>query len=111
MSRGVVGLLVSGEVRRSWRSLMGLALIVAVVGTVVLATASGARRTSSVLERTRESTAATDLLLQVDAEPEVVDRVREALEASDAVELLARHRTFPVDGGGEFDLTLHGDVD
>ena len=92
--------------------MLGLAFVVAVVGTVVLAAAAGARRTASALDRARVATAASDLRVQVDAEQAVVAEVADALADSPAVADLARVRTFVVDGGGgDFDLTLIGDPD
>ena len=111
MSRGVLRLLIGSEVRRSWRALLGLGLIVAVVGTVVLAAGAGARRTASVLERAEAATLATDLRMQVDADQAVVDEVADALAGSDDVAELTRVRTFPVDAGSEFDMTLFADLD
>jgi cell division protein FtsX len=111
MSRGVLRLLIGSEVRRSWRALLGLGLIVAVVGSVVLAAAAGARRTATVVERARDATAATELRMQVDADQAVVHEVADALVASGEVEELARVRAFPVDAGGDYDLTLLGDPD
>ncbi len=108
---GAGRMVVRAVVRRAWRSLLGLVLVVGVIGTVVLATAAGARRTSSVLDRARVETAATDLRVQVDAGPAVVADVAAALKASAAVTELARHRILPVDAGTEFDLVLHGDPD
>ena len=111
MKRDVVALLTRAEIRRAWRALLGLALVVAVVGTVVLAAAAGARRTASAVDRARVATAASDLRVQVDAEDAVVAEVADALAESPAVADLARVRTFVVDGGGDFDLTLVGDPD
>ena len=111
MKREVVVLLTRVEIRRAWRALLGLALVVAVVGTVVLAAAAGARRTSSALDRARVATAASDLRVQVDAEDALVAEVADALADSPAVADLARVQTFVVDGGGDFDLTLVGDPD
>jgi hypothetical protein len=108
MSRGVLRLLVRSEVRRSWRSLLGLALIVAVVGTVVLAAAAGARRTASVLDRAQETTKARDLRVQVDDE-DGADRVAAAIAASPEVAVSAEVGIYPVDAGGEYDLALFGD--
>ena len=48
---GVVGLLAGCEIRRRWRSVVALVLLVGVVGAVVLATAAGARRGSAALHR------------------------------------------------------------
>ena len=108
MSRGVVRLLVRSEIRRSWRSLLGLALIVAVVGTVVLAAAAGARRTSTVVDRAQADTLARDLRIQVD-DNAAIPRVAAAVADSPDVAAVAEVSIFPVDAGGEFDLALFGD--
>jgi len=49
------------ELRRDWRATLALIVLVAVVGGVVLATAAGARRSSTAYERLREETLASDL--------------------------------------------------
>jgi hypothetical protein len=110
MSRGVLGLVVRSEIRRSWRSMLGLALIVAVVGTVVLATAAGARRTASTLDRAEAATGARDLRIQVD-EPDAEDQLARAVADRPEVAAAASVSIVPVDGGGEFDLVLIGDPD
>ena len=110
MSRGVVRLLIRSELRRSWRSLLGLALIVAVVGTVVLAAAAGARRTSTALDRAQATTQARDLRIQVD-DNGAVPRVSDAVAESPEVAAMAVVGIFPVDAGGDFDLALFGDPD
>lgn len=46
---------VRAEVRTRWRSLLALAVVIAVVGGVVLATAAGARRTRTAVDRLDEA--------------------------------------------------------
>ena len=48
------------ELRTRWRSWLGLALVIAVAGGVVLAATAGARRTDTAWERLEESTNASD---------------------------------------------------
>ncbi len=56
---GAVGMLATGEIRRRWRSVVVLTVLVGVVGAVVLATAAGARRTDSALTRFDVATRST----------------------------------------------------
>jgi putative ABC transport system permease protein len=108
----VVLLVARGEVRRTWRSLLALALIVALVGSVVLAVVAGTRRTASVLDRARADTESRDVLVQVDSGDPVIDRVADAVETSGLVEELTRVRTFVTEAeGSEFDFTLRGAED
>ena len=58
---GAVGLLAGGELRRRWRSAVLLALLVGLVGAVVLATAAGARRSSTSLTRFDAISRSSDL--------------------------------------------------
>jgi hypothetical protein len=58
-----VRFLAIAELRRSWRAIVALALLVALLGGVVLAFAAGARRTASAYPRLRERTVAADLLI------------------------------------------------
>ncbi len=67
---GAVRMLAGLEVRRRWRRVVLLAVLVGFVGSVVLATVSGARRTSSALSRFNRSSRAAELELFVgDATP------------------------------------------
>jgi putative ABC transport system permease protein len=52
---GAVWMAASVSLRRRWRAIVLIALLVAVVGGVVLATVAGARRTSSALDRFNEA--------------------------------------------------------
>lgn len=60
---GVVAYRLQSQLRRRWRSLLGLAALVAVLGGIVLATAAGARRTSSAYDRLLEVTNPPELLV------------------------------------------------
>ena len=51
----------NGELRRRWRAMLLLVLLVGVAGGAVLATVAGARRSASAYERFREETLASDL--------------------------------------------------
>ncbi len=55
-----VGLVARSEVRSRWRALLGLALLIALVGTVALSAFAGARRTASALDRFVDTTQARD---------------------------------------------------
>ncbi|MGO9876387.1 MAG: FtsX-like permease family protein [Acidimicrobiia bacterium] len=53
------------EIRRRWRTVVALVLLVGAVGAIVLATAAGARRTSTALARFNSSSRAATVQLQV----------------------------------------------
>lgn len=72
-----------GELRRRWRAALLLVLLVGVVGSAVLTTVAGARRSSSAYERFRRETLASDLEVAFDGPP---DGSVEA--AADAVRVL-----------------------
>jgi len=56
--------LAGSEIRRRWRSVIVLVLLVGAVGAIVLATAAGARRTSTALARFNSSSRAATVQLQ-----------------------------------------------
>ncbi len=60
---GAVGMLAGCEVRRRWRSVVALTLLVGVVGAVVLATAAGARRSETALARFSAASRSGDVSL------------------------------------------------
>ncbi|MET1041489.1 MAG: FtsX-like permease family protein [Acidimicrobiales bacterium] len=88
-----VGLIARSEVRSRWRALLGLALLVALVGSVALSALAGARRTGSALDRFVDATQARDARIVVDS-PDVVDDLVDALEDEDWVEAVARDAHF-----------------
>jgi hypothetical protein len=84
------------EIRRRWRRVVALTLLVGVVGAVVLSTVAGARRSASALPRFNASSRASDVELFVgDATPAQMS----ALQGVPGVASLARLRggamTFP----------------
>ena len=62
---GAVRMLARSELRRRWRSVVVLTLLVGISGAVVLALAAGARRTSSSLDRFEQVSRAANLELDV----------------------------------------------
>ncbi|HEU5306840.1 MAG TPA: hypothetical protein VFW97_05910, partial [Acidimicrobiia bacterium] len=62
---GAVRMLARSELRRRWRSVVVLTLLVGVSGAVVLALIAGARRTESSLARFERESRAADLELDV----------------------------------------------
>ena len=58
-------MMAASEIRRRWRGVLALTLLIAVVGAVVLAASAGARRTSTALERFREASLSADIELAV----------------------------------------------
>jgi ABC-type antimicrobial peptide transport system permease subunit len=63
---GAVVLVCRSEIRRRFRTLAGLALIVALVTAVVLTALAGARRTESSFQRFRDVSRSSDAWVQVD---------------------------------------------
>lgn len=111
-----LGFLIRVELRSRWVSLVGLGLIVAVVTGVVLASAAGARRTASVLERFERSTNARDIA-GIALTPEFtldLDRtevLREELAQIDGVSTVSRSFGYFVMPPGGQDLVLVGSPD
>jgi ABC-type lipoprotein release transport system permease subunit len=68
-----VGLLVGSDLRRRWRSLVGVALLVGVIGAIVLGSLAGARRTDSAYTRLREALNTSDVSIEVG--PEYFDEI------------------------------------
>lgn len=91
----VIASVARAELRRSKRTLLGLAGLVALVVAVTIGAAAGARRTASTVDRLLEATAGRDVELQVD-DDEVVEAVLGSVEALDDVEASGRVRIFPV---------------
>lgn len=102
------------ELRWRWRAVVGLALLVALAGGVVLAATAGARRTSDVTDRFLAVTAARDASVQIDDEDP--GPVLDAIEQLDVVEGSGRLRFFPILPDPEvikteIDLMLQGSPD
>ena len=86
---GAVRMLAGFEIRRRWRRVVVLTLLVGVVGAVVLSTVAGARRSESALARFNASSRAANLELTVgDATPSQLREFR----AVAGVESFARLR-------------------
>lgn len=105
---------VAGQLRARWRAAAALALLVALTGGLVLATAAGARRTDSAYDRFREATATRDASVQVDSGD--VDASMDAIVALDIVAAAGRLELIPVapvDGSvrTEVDLALLAPTD
>jgi putative ABC transport system permease protein len=62
---GAVGLLAGSEIRRRWRSTIAIVLMVGVIGAIVLATAAGARRSQSSLDRFNATSLSSDVEISV----------------------------------------------
>lgn len=65
------------EIRRRWRRQLGLALLVAVVGTVTLTCAAGARRTVSAYDRFVRTQALPDVELQASTDHDTMQALAE----------------------------------
>jgi ABC-type lipoprotein release transport system permease subunit len=66
---GVVGFLARGEMRRRWRSVVALTLLVGAVGAIVLATVAGARRSDNAMPRFNAASNSADLEITVGKQP------------------------------------------
>ena len=89
MTLGAVRMLAGFEIRRRWRRVVVLTLLVGVLGAVVLSTVAGARRSESALTRFQASSRAGDLELTVG---DVTAAQLRAFEGVEGVESFARLR-------------------
>jgi predicted lysophospholipase L1 biosynthesis ABC-type transport system permease subunit len=96
-----VRILAARDLRRRWRSMLVLALLVGVVGAVVLASAAGARRTSSSLGRLIRDSRAADL--EIDAGATTPEQMA-AFAQSPGVAVVALLHAYAVDVGGQSSL-------
>jgi ABC-type lipoprotein release transport system permease subunit len=62
---GAVRLLAGSEIRRRWRSTLAITLLVGIVGAIFLATAAGARRSESALDRFNAVSLSSDIEISV----------------------------------------------
>jgi hypothetical protein len=60
-----VRMLAASDIRRSWRSVVALTLLVGAVGAIVLATAAGARRSDTALSRFNASSRSSDVEISI----------------------------------------------
>jgi hypothetical protein len=80
-----------GELRRRWRAVVLLGLLVGLVGGAVLTMVAGARRSSSAYERFRQETLASDLDVAFDGPPgQDIDAAADAIRALPQVAALGR---------------------
>ena len=113
---GAISLLVRAELRRRWRSLVVVALLVAFAGGATLAAVAGARRTSTAFDRFRETTRNHDVLLFAQGINRAdVERLR-ALPGVAAIGYLRQLALIRPDGnflavGGPLDDAVFRDVD
>ena len=112
---GAVWFVGRAELRRRWRSVVVLTVLVGLVGAVVLASLAGARRTSTAFGRFQDETLAADLTVFV---PAVDDATLADLRALPGVTAIgtARQLTADVEGhtqsnGGPLDDELGRTVD
>ena len=103
-----VRMLARAELRRRWRSVLVLTLLVGVAGAVVLALVAGARRTDSSLQRFQSYSRSSDLEINVgDATPAQIDQFRRSPGVVAVAEL---HQFAMIDPRGQF-LPSAGQVD
>lgn len=98
---------------RHRRSLLLLAVLIAVAGSIVLSAAAGARRTSTVVDRFVDATLARDAGIQID-DPDRADSLLGEIEALEMVAASARVAFAPVypnDYEGELDAAINLPVD
>ena len=112
---GAVWFVGRAELRRRWRSVVVLTVLVGLVGAVVLASLAGARRTSTAFGRFQDETLAADLTVFV---PAVDDATLADLRALPGVTAIgtARQLTADVEGhtqsiGGPLDDEIGRTVD
>ncbi|MEO7430281.1 MAG: hypothetical protein ABIY48_12965, partial [Acidimicrobiales bacterium] len=80
-----------GELRRRWRAMLVLVLLVAIAGGAVLTLVAGARRASTAYDRFREATLASDLDVAFDGPPgDDIEAAADAVRALPQVVGLSR---------------------
>lgn len=105
-------LVARSEARRRRAALLGLALVVALVGTAVLGAAAGARRSASAIDRLGDATAARDgrafaFVLGADVGQDLVDEV----SALDGVEEVGGALVLATDASFDIDSTILAPLD
>lgn len=94
MAVGAVSMLTGLEVRRQWRRVVALTVLVGLVGAAVLTLVAGARRTGSSLERFRSSSRSADVELAVLGRPTTAQL--EELDRTPGVIATAAFRAFGI---------------
>lgn len=116
---GAAGRMVArAEARRRRPALLGLAVLVAVVVTAVLAVAGGARRTATVVDRYLDQTAARDYSVfsfglfggsgedALPPAPDAVRQIEQAVGEIDGVDHVGGAVGYPTAASEEFDFTV-----
>jgi hypothetical protein len=94
------------ELRRSWRSLLGLTLLIALAGAFVLTAATGARRVATAWTRFGDATQSPNLLLAVAADE--LDEAAHDLRSDPGVAGLTALTWLPIRPQGIGNLELGG---
>jgi hypothetical protein len=105
-----VGLVARSELRRRWRALLGLAVLVAFVGAVSLSGFAGARRTASALDRFRDATDARDARV-VGPDDETTHAMAEELADEPWVATVGEFVDFAVNTHGTTVLSVYSGTD
>jgi hypothetical protein len=100
---GAVRLLAASEIRRRWRSTIAIALLVGIVGAVVFATAAGARRSATALDRFNAEvrTSSLEVNIGVGSDAKVAQFAR-----TPGIKALAHLRAYAFDFAGAKELTV-----
>ncbi len=106
---GAIGMVARAELRRRWRSVALLTLIVVIVGAVVLATAAGARRSSTALARFNRYSRASDV--EVDVDPSTTAAQVEAFRHAPGVASVAMLHAYAQQVVGYPNLQIAAAVD
>jgi|tagenome__1003787_1003787.scaffolds.fasta_scaffold20972526_2 ABC-type lipoprotein release transport system permease subunit len=97
------------ELRRRWRSTVALALLVGAIGAIVLATAAGARRTDSSLQRFNTVSRSADAELSIGANPTARDL--DTFRHTPGIEAMARLRGYALTTTANENLALAAPID
>ena len=109
---GAVRLLAWSDLRHRWSNLLGFTLIVALVGTAVLGSLGGARRTATAVDRLRDATAARDAGAFVTAYGEpVVDDLAQGIGSLDGVTEVAGAAIVVTDASFDVDVVVRAPLD
>jgi hypothetical protein len=105
---GAVWWLAGFEVRRRWRSIVALALLVGLVGVIVVAAAAGARRSSTALARFNAYSHSADVEFIVDSPTAAqLDQFRRTAQVAE----VARLQAYALNPDGARNLAIAAAVD